>query len=68
MKLLNLKDLPVERELDEKAMAAVHGGRQKLPGQHAQIGGLLTDAVGDPVDVYVDGVKVNSVTTGYAPR
>jgi hypothetical protein len=29
---------------------------------------LLTTPDGDPVQVYVDGVLINSVSTGYAPK
>lgn len=68
MKTLSIKDLSHTAELDRKAMTRVNGGRMKLPFQRVSPGDLLTDAVGDPVAVYVDGVLVNSVTTGYAPR
>jgi hypothetical protein len=68
MKSLTIKDLSKTEELDHEAMSAVHGGMKKLPFQRVSIGQLLTDASGDPVSVYVDGVLVNSVTTGYAPK
>jgi hypothetical protein len=53
------------RALSTDECAAVAGGRFKLPFQHVHPNQLLTDAVGDPVSVYVDGVLINSVTTGY---
>lgn len=68
MTSLTIKDLPAAEELDRAAMAAVHGGMMKLPFQRVSVADLLTNAQGDPVSVYVDGLLVNSVTTGYAPR
>lgn len=69
MKILIIKDLSsFSQDLEREAMAAIQGGRMKLPFQRASVGDLLTDASGDPVAVYVDGVLVNSVSTGYAPR
>lgn len=68
MNALNIKDLPEIMELDRKSMSNVHGGRMKLPFQRASVDSLLTSADGEPVSVYVDGVLVNSVTTGFAPR
>ncbi|QAU34953.1 hypothetical protein [Janthinobacterium sp. 17J80-10] len=69
MKILIIKDLSsFSQELEQEAMAAVHGGRMKLPFQRASVDNLLTSPQGDPVAVYVDGVLVNSVSTGYAPR
>ena len=68
MNTLTIKDLTKTEELDHEAMSAVHGGMMKLPFQRVSPGQLLTDASGDPVSVYVDGVLVNSVTTGYAPK
>lgn len=68
MNTLTIKDLPAAAELDRAAMAAVCGGRMKLPFQRESISNLLMSADGEPVSVYVDGVLVNSVTTGYAPR
>lgn len=55
-------------DLSVREYAAVTGGRQKLPFQHTNIGDLLTTPDGEPVQVYVDGVLINSVTTGYAPK
>ncbi|RJG00395.1 hypothetical protein [Noviherbaspirillum sedimenti] len=69
MKILIIKDLSsFSEDLAQEAMAAVHGGRMKLPFQRATADSLLTSPQGDPVAVYVDGVLVNSVSTGYAPR
>jgi hypothetical protein len=68
MKTLMITDLSKTEELDRKAMTAVQGGRQKLPFQRVSPDQLLTKPDGDPVLVYVDGVLVNSVTTGYAPK
>ena len=68
MKTLTIKDLSVTDELDHEAMADKHGGMKKLPFQRASVNNLLTTPDGEPVSVYVDGVLVNSVTTGYAPR
>ncbi len=69
MKILIIKDLSrFSEDLEQETMAAVHGGRMKLPFQRAGADNLLTSPQGDPVAVYVDGVLVNSVSTGYAPR
>jgi hypothetical protein len=69
MKILIIKDLSsFSKDLETEAMTAIHGGRMKLPFQRASTDNLLTTPDGDPVSVYVDGVQVNSVTTGYAPR
>jgi hypothetical protein len=69
MKILIIKDLSsYSQDLEQEAMAAIHGGRMKLPFQRASVDNLLTTPDGDPVSVNVDGVSVNSVTTGYAPR
>ncbi|MGU7782246.1 hypothetical protein [Burkholderia sp. PU8-34] len=67
MNTLAITDLPFADELDHHGMAAVHGGMMKLPGQH-NIANLLTSPDGEPVSVYVDGLLINSVTSGYAPR
>ncbi len=67
MKILAIKDLAsFNEDLDREAMAAIHGGRMKLPFQRASTEGLATSPDGDPVSVYVDGVLVNSVADGYA--
>jgi hypothetical protein len=65
---VTIKDLSRNEELDRAAMAAAQGGRQRLPGQHADSSQLLTTPDGEPLPVHVDGVRVNSVTTGYAPK
>uniref|UniRef100_UPI003F4966F3 hypothetical protein n=1 Tax=Cupriavidus yeoncheonensis TaxID=1462994 RepID=UPI003F4966F3 len=67
MNTLKITDLPMTDELDHHDMAAVHGGMMKLPGGHTT-GSLLMSPDGEPVSVYVDGVLINSVTNGYAPR
>ena len=68
MTTLTIKDLARNEALDQEAMAAARGGMRKLPFQRTDPSQLLTTPDGDPVDVYVDGVLVNSVTTGYAPK
>jgi hypothetical protein len=68
MQTLLLKDLPRNAALDRDAMATVRGARNKLPHQQVSPGDLLTNNLGDPVAVYVDGLLINSPTTGYAPR
>jgi hypothetical protein len=68
MKTVTNNDLPKTEELDDQALSAVNGGMMKLPFQRESIGGLLTNQLGDPVAVYVDGLLVNSVSTGYAPK
>lgn len=68
MNTLIITDLPLTKELDKETMAATQGGMMKLPFQRASTGALLTSSDGEPVSVYVDGLLVNSVTTGYAPR
>ena len=65
MKHLVIKDLFDEVKMDQSAMASVNGGRFKHPFQHVSVDQLLTTPDGDPVDVYVDGVKANSLITGY---
>jgi hypothetical protein len=65
---VEIKDLTKTEELDHEAMSAVQGGMRKLPFERASIGGLLMTPDGEPVTVVVDGVVVNSVTTGYAPK
>ena len=63
MNTLNIHDLDKSVELDHEEMAAIQGGRMKLPGVSA--GSILTSADGDPVGVYVDGVLQNSVGDGF---
>lgn len=52
-------------ELSKEECTAVVGGRMKHPFQRVSIGNLLMTPDGDPVTVYVDGVRVNSLTTGF---
>lgn len=52
-------------DLSTEDCAQVAGGRFKLPFQRVSTDRLLTTPDGDPVDVYVDGVKINSVVTGF---
>jgi hypothetical protein len=68
MSTLKIDDLPQAAALDRAAMAAVGGGMMKRPFQRESIHDLLMTPDGDPVDVYVDGVRINSVSTGYAPK
>jgi hypothetical protein len=63
-----IHDLDESKELDAKAMSKISGGRMKLPGRQVATGNFLATPDGEPIDVYVDGVLTNSVTTGYAPR
>jgi hypothetical protein len=50
-------------ELSDESASAISGGRIKL--QTVSNPGLSTPD-GEPVTVYIDGVRVNSVSTGYA--
>lgn len=68
MTTLTIKDLHRTEDLDREALARVRGGMMKLPFQRVSADSLLTTPDGDPVSVYVDGVLINSVSTGYAPR
>ena len=52
-------------ELSKEQCTGVMGGRMKLPFQRVGIGNLLMTPDGDPVTVYVDGVRINSVSTGF---
>ena len=63
---VTIQDLSRDDELDRAAMAAVQGGMRKLPFQRPNQ--PLTTPDGKPVDVYVDGVPVNSVATGSVPK
>jgi hypothetical protein len=65
---LAIGDLATEQDMDAAQMAGISGGMRKLPFQRTNISDLLMSPDGEPVSVYVDGVLVNSVTTGYAPR
>ena len=64
MKTLNINDIPSANDLDKEEMAAIQGGMRKLPFQTNRVG--LTLADGEPADVYIDGVLVNSVRDGSA--
>ena len=52
-------------DLSAGECAAVAGGRMKIPGQTVSPGSLLTTPDGEPVQVYVDGVLINSVRDGF---
>ena len=65
---VTIKDLSKNEELDREAMAVVQGGMRKLPVRRADPNQLLTTAGGEPVQVYVNGVLINSVSTGYVPK
>ncbi len=62
-----ISNLPPVEELSDEALSAIAGGRyKKLLSETSTVG--LSSPDGDPIDVYVDGVRVNSVATGYYPR
>lgn len=65
MSTIVIHDLDESKELDAKAMSKISGGRFKIPGKTLTTGSLLTSPDGEPVSVYVDGVLINSVSTGY---
>lgn len=62
-----ISDLPLVEELSEQAASTISGGLYKKPLSQASMSGLAS-ADGEPVTVYVDGVCVNSITTGFYPR
>ena len=64
MNTLTIIDIPVAVDLEHEQMTEIQGGMKKLPFQTNSIGPVTAD--GDPVDVYVDGVLVNSVRDGFA--
>ena len=68
MNTSTIKDLANTEELGDEALSGVVGGMMKRPFQNVGIGDLLTNQLGDPIAVYVDGLLVNSVSTGYAPK
>jgi len=68
MNTVMITDLLRNERLDRNAMATTCGGMMKRPFQNVSIGSLLTNQLGDPVAVYVDGLLINSPTTGYAPK
>jgi len=53
------------RNLSAEQCAAVAGGMMKSPFQKVSPSQLLTTPDGEPVSVYVDGLLVNSVVTGF---
>ncbi|OUL32691.1 hypothetical protein BV372_18635 [Nostoc sp. T09] len=63
----DISNLPPVEELSDAALSNISGGRYKKPLSQTSTVGLSTPD-GDPVDVYVDGVRVNSVETGYYPK
>jgi len=68
MNVVVIADLLRNERLGRNAMSNTRGGMMKRPFQTVSIGNLLTDQLGDPVAVYVDGLLINSPTTGYAPK
>ena len=61
---LKINSIPLLEELSDEAATAISGGRFKKPFETVDNPGLST-VDGDPVQVYVDGILVNSVITGY---
>jgi hypothetical protein len=61
---LKINNISLIEELSDEAATAISGGRAKIIGKNYKLP-TLTTPDGDPIDVYVDGVLVNSVTTGY---
>lgn len=61
---LKINNIPLMEELSDEAATAISGGRFKKPLETVTNPGLST-VDGDPVQVYVDGILVNSVITGY---
>lgn len=61
---LKINSIPLIEELSNDAATAILGGRFKKPFETVVNPGL-SSVDGDPVQVYVDGILVNSVTTGY---
>lgn len=61
---LKIDELAVIEELSIETASAISGGRIKL--ETVRPGPVLTSPDGEPVSVYVDGVLINSVSTGYA--
>jgi hypothetical protein len=62
---LKINNISLIEELSDEAATAISGGRAKLPWETYDKAPGLTSADGEPVQVYVDGVHVNSVSTGY---
>ena len=61
---LKISELSLREELSDEAATAISGGRFKKPWETVVNPGL-SSVDGDPVQVYVDGIRVNSVSTGY---
>lgn len=61
---LKINNIPLIEELSDESAATISGGRIKLPFKKVINPGLST-VDGDPVQVYIDGIRVNSVSTGY---
>lgn len=68
MSKIVIHDLVESKELDAKAMSKISGGRMKIPGRQIATGSFLATPDGEPIDVYVDGILTNSVSTGYVSR
>ena len=65
---VTIKDLSRNEELDRAAMAAAQAAGRNFHFNTSPRTSSLTTPDGEPVHVYVDGVPVNSVTTGYVPK
>lgn len=63
---INISDLPLVEDISDEAASAISGGLYKRPFSRPSTE-RLSSPDGEPVAVYVDGVLVNSVTTGYYP-
>lgn len=64
MSTIVIHDLEDSKELDASAMSKISGGRMKIPGKILTTGNAPLAPDGQPYSVYVDGVLVNSVSTG----
>lgn len=63
MTAIVIDDLSEVGLLDQKSMAQIKGGRMKLPlNDNLLKRNWLTSPDGDPVDVYVDGLRVTPVS------
>jgi hypothetical protein len=65
---LKIDELSSIEELSDESATAISGGRINL-NQFKTISEPLPKLItpdGDPIDVYIDGVRVNSVSTGFA--
>ena len=61
---LKINNIPLMEELSDEAATAISGGIYRRPWETVTNPGL-SSVDGDPVQVYVDGIPVNSVSTGY---